>query len=501
MIPKSASYAILLIALLIFPTFLYAQQDQKKSGMEEVLKRYAGMYADFLSMYSATYAGEHNAELESVQNQFLGKAEDGLQNNGFEADLSDIRTLLSSFTPGGRLETDLNSFQNETGVKIYLTGLIDGYGGDKIAGMFNTLSKQKHPEEKIAPYLEVLVTQQKDSVSNHYALSVEVIPSEGVNIKKAEKYFNEHFDSKYASRREARQRLKGVFMVAFTELKEKLGTQYLPDLAIKHEGVKYRTGDKFEVTQDPEGEITLKAVNKEDQPAQDVEWEVLPREGKLLSAEGNQMTLLIDEEGYWEVTASNGSDEVTVTVDVVKVPLSFDEALKAIVREVLRETREKTEKAIASEQARQDSLQQTASGIEDDLYPDEFSPLQTGEEAFVSAEFLYADNSTEWLPQTETQKLKQDPKIRQYLENQRLKLLNTASLLLQLKIEDFIMSILDEPDNFSTFIEALKEDAASELGTFIGQSITGQQRDALKVVVVNYVNQKVEKISRQTNEE
>jgi hypothetical protein len=491
MVLRPLRKTVALLYLLLVSLFAFAQQDQKKYGMEEVLKRYAGMYADFLSMYSATYAGEHNAELESVQNQFLGKAEDELQNNGFEADLADIRTLLSSFAPGGRLETDLNAFQNETGVKIYLTGLIEGYGGDKIAGMFNTLSKQKHPEEKVAPYLEVLVTQEKDSVSKQYALSVEVIPSEGVNITKAEKYFNKHFNSIYASRREARQHLKGVFMVAFTELKEKLGSQYLPDLAIKYEGTKYRPGDKFEVTQEPEGEITLRAVDKENQPAQDVEWEVLPREGKLLSAEESQMTLLIDEEGYWEVTASNGNDEVTVTVDVVKVPLNKKEILKQLVSSTIRTLQARAKAKTDSLQHEQDSINQAIS--EQLALVNHRGGLAESTEELVSANIALASTSQP-ITAAQLEVVKQN-------ENRRkaIKLITFSSgvgkaLLFELNTEEYLHSLIDDPENFDRFLTKLEEDMSSIIAELLVGSIRKEDKEKMKGKIIDYLNQKIKEL-------
>lgn len=464
--------------------------DQSKVGEE--LDQFVNRFLDWVVLSYATYTGAHDAELESI----FAKAKTALDNQPeVQALLQDIKS--SSNEEG--LEQLVRDFTNKTGIGVYFVPQIVNQNDGFYVPIFNDFLAEgaKNP---IAPYVIVKPVIDGNHKSG-YNISYSIETSPDLNPKKYNldqsnngNPFNGIAGS-IAKRKELASKFKPNLALGVKTLTETVNENFLPKLVITYEGNVYRPGEEIEVGMDPDSTagIRLIARNRDGtEPKRSVVWSFAP-ETVERKVRGSDLVFPLNTAGQWAIMAESGSLKATVGVKVVNFNLDWKSIMKEILKEVVNES-------IAVARAKIDSL--AAAGSQDQLL-EEYKEILV-EDGFdltaqppASFSMSFEMRSEERvLTDSEFEAYFRTDKKRRFLDNLGTFMIAAAQIALQVEIETYLNTIIDDPNQMNGLVEDIKESSPEliiELVTNLASK--PDTRSDIKKIVIDFLNQRINEVA------
>lgn len=482
------------LMILSFGFGLQAQDtgnDQSKVGQE--LDQFVGRFLDWVVLSYATYTGQHDAELESI----FAKAKEALDK---QPEVQEFLQEIQSASSENGLEQIVRDFTNKTGIGVYFVPQIVNNNDGFYVPIFNDFLAEgaKNP---IAPYVivkPVIDGNNKDGYNISY--SIETSPDfnpKKYNLDQADG--NNPFNAisgQATKRKDLVMKLKPNLAGGVYTLTNTVNENFLPKLVITYEGNVYRPGEEIEVGMetDSTAEIRLIAQNRDgSSPSKTVKWTVTP-ETVERKVRGSDLLFPKTQAGQWAIMAESGSNKATVGVKVVNFNLDWDEFLRNFLKTIVNESLSSLEAKIDEKLAEQEQLNSEI----DDLNINNFSARASfngtgsGNIGAVGGMELELNQSvSDALKST----ISQDETAQKFIQLKTKSLYTARFILKEVKIKEFLNSVIDDPDNAKALVEELKSSYTELIVDFAAKAILGEDiKSELKPTILEFINRKIEEL-------
>ena len=287
---------------------------------------------------------------------------------------------------------------------------------------------------------------------------------------------------------------------------QQIGERYFPALSIFHRDRYYGHDQLLELWQD-EGPIRLNAVDKNQNPVY-AGWIGPNVESMGDSAFYNTTTpgpyTLGVHRTYQAPDPDNPGQTMqqtdSIVVKVVVKPGTgvpdIKDALAALVREVFREKQESITDSLVA-------LRGDSTEVVEEVLAYENSrtsalpvfPVENKGDGEIASSFFLEENPE---PQTQGDYTFGDvyemENNKEYIDA-KLKSFNNFLVLARLfQIEQFLYRIIEDPENLDLFLDQLLLNSGTILAQFTLNALSGNERQQIKTMIANYINQQIENL-------
>ena len=483
---------VILIAVVSLSTFAHSQDaNNNEAETEKELGGVIEAFLDWASLSFATYTGQHEAELGSV----FAKAKEGL------AKYPELQNLINdnSGGQGGALAEGVNTLTTKTGVKVYFLPQMANPDGKFYINSFNGFLAESSTN-LIPPYILVKINVSGSNTGG-YTLSTSVETSDDV---KANKYNLKEMNTEnpfYAlnttvpKRKDMASHLKLSLYNGIGALHSEMDGSLRADLSILQAGTLYREGEEVEVAYDKDKPTVLTVEDKDGQaPSKKVTWVLDPAEAEY-EADDNQLTLA-PQAGQWKVTASAGNKSTHVFLKSVDFNLDWRQILKEILKEVVNES-------VAAARTKIDSLASDTASYHADIQSQrkvllerEGYTVSSTNPTFSSDIYFEEVDDSQEMTQAELDQLLKDDQINEFVELHRKWYIVTAEVLLQLNIETFLNTLIDDPKRMDDFVSEVKNSSPELILSLVANLVTRPEgRLDIKKLLIDHLNQQINQVA------
>jgi hypothetical protein len=397
--------------------------------------------------------------------------------------------LIGNLLTNPALSGKIANFKEATFVNVYPKGLVNH--PEWLFGKLNEVSNAQYSTFN-SPFVELLVTFTPADNFTGYLITIQF---KGDSKIKAEwmAAANEAAGTllgvqKFASPREARDKVNEAIFRGLDVLQTQVGTTFMPDMAIRYQDELYLNGQTLEVWQRSDSiPIILEPVNGQ---------------GQLLS--GNLMWIGArkrNDQAAEFIPYQNGQTTVSITKDSLRTSMFIkvkefsikpEEIIKSILIEVINES-------IAKARSDLDKIKNDTADVSNQISNliselNAKSPLFAGNLQVEFQEEPVSDERDGTIQELDD--LRKNPKIESFVELNRKYFRLAAQLVLQIKIEVLISEIINDPSKINEFVQLIKTDSPEFIAeVLINFASSEENRIKLKVLVINFFNKKINEMA------
>ncbi len=486
---RSISKIFLYLTLIVgfsLPALAQEETEKKEPGY------FFNSFLDWVVLSYATYTGELDAEAGSVFSKLIERYREDERLGPL------LENINESLIEGG-LEAQSQEFFRQTGIRLYFVGEFDDVEKVGYLRHYNVLFQEKL-EQKTTPYILVTAHLSGNNKAG-YRVNVSVEGSSQINLRKYN--LNKQDESNpfwgvvqqnISGRNTFGGAIREQLINGITTLREVVSEDFLPPLLISVRDDWYKSGETIEIGGGAGGTVTLLAIDRDGQEPQDtVIWTISPDTAFITEPVivGNRLDFPLDVGGQFDVTATSGSDEVSVVLDIVDVELNLDYILSELLQEVLQPLFEAERERL--EQLALDSLNAWAESLEKAQELEAYNyPIEEGSNELIS---LLDEPRT--LSGADTTFFNTDPLRKETMEKIRKRKKLTFDLQKGRKLVSFVRGAVQNRDSLQIILDDMLDNVGTVIGELAVSLINGTAREEAKVIITDYLNENLSRLAGQ----
>ncbi|MEM9337492.1 MAG: hypothetical protein AAGA66_02105, partial [Bacteroidota bacterium] len=477
------------IALIILlSSFSIQAQTQETSDRKEP-GYFFSSFLDWVALSYATYAGELDAEANSVFSKLLSR----YQQNEM---LSALLQGMDQQHPASELDRLTEALFRQTGIRIYVVGEFEDVEQVGYLRHFNELLQEKL-NSRSNPHILVtlkLSGNQRDG----YTISLDVTGSDELNFNK---YGLNKTDDRnpfwgvvqrnISSRNSFAGTIRKGLIAGIRTLTETVKGDFLPPLMISYRGEWYKTSEEIEIAGATEGVAKLYAIDRDGAaPSRAVTWDVTPANSQVVTTD-NLLEFPLNAAGQFTLTATSGRNDVSVNLKMVNVATNFNDVLKQLLLEVIAPILEEELQSQTDLQAREGPTREATENSLADLEQYNY-PISEGTNTLTSLQ-----ETPRTLTPAEEDVFNADQERTTAFERIKSQKQLQVDLQKAAQLIEYIQQVVDNDETRNQVVgDMLKpENLGSVLGQFTVAMLNGNAKEDVKTLITNYLNDNLSRLA------